>query len=206
MEVLLCLIFLVKMSFLGLLTYVNLYKDLLIYLTAIGSRSQTHTVFEPLRLRGLNYSTRRVPDIDNNSGCKDRDQIRSEFEILRKVTEAVHLYALSECSSINNIIDIANVTGIRLFLNLWVDGSDYWEEGIEFQTFKRLLNEGLINRNIIMAISIGSESVYRGEITFEKNLELLNIVRNKLDENGINIPVTITGKFINSFEKSNSYT
>lgn len=149
----------------------------------------------PLQLRGLNYSPRRIPDLTSSSSCKNITQIRLDFEILSRITDSVHLYALSECAVAEDILLLANETGLRLFLNLWVDGFEGSLFKQELKTLDYLLKSRLINPDRVMAISVGSESMYRGEVTLEQNIEVLSIVRSKLQQYDADIPTTITGKF-----------
>ncbi len=100
------------------------------------------------------------------------------------------------------ILPMAREMGFNAFLNIWVDGSKPFNNpngsfATEMHEFEYLLENNMI-RNYnesggVMAISVGSESYHRHEVTIDENIAYMDIVQTKLHEYNITgIPLTIT--------------
>ena len=152
-----------------------------------------------LKLRGLNYTPRKgsssLNDIEKE--CKNESEIQSDFHILSQITDYFHLYALAECSQARIILPIAKKMNVKIFLNIWVDGSPINSTTSSFAEEMRELDYLLVNQMIdtavVKAISVGSESYHRHETTIQENIAYLAIVKDNLHvHNFTDIPLTVT--------------
>jgi glucan 1,3-beta-glucosidase len=140
-------------------------------------------------ISGINYNVRIGPDWDYDK-CKAIHQIESELLILKNITNNIKIFSLTDCNQGNNIINIANKLNLNIWLGLWVsnDTSIFINEKKELIN---LINLNLINNSNILGFNIGSESIYRNEITVEENINYMLDIKKLLLNNNIYKPVSL---------------
>ncbi|KAJ0406025.1 hypothetical protein P43SY_010081 [Pythium insidiosum] len=163
---------------------------------------------QDFKLYGINFDLRQGPDWDPNK-CKSASTIASELKILSSITKHVRTYALTDCdlkilSSITKhvrtyaltdcdvrpVITNAKSLGLDVWLGVWVS-EDEKVFANEVMTLKALIKEGLIDSNII-GFNVGSEAVYRKDISAEQAIKYLSDFKKVLADNNIKVPVAIT--------------
>lgn len=139
-------------------------------------------------LYGLNYDMRQGPDWDS-AKCKDADTIAADLKILATVTSNVRTYSLSDCNA-SYVLTAAKKLSLTVWLGVWVSEDETVYEA-EVAAFKELISAGLIDDNVV-GINVGSEAVYRGDITAEKAIQYVTDFRSIMKENDVSVPVSIT--------------
>jgi glucan 1,3-beta-glucosidase len=149
----------------------------------------------PVQLYGLNYNTRKGADWNPNK-CKSREEVVRDLSLLSRITNRFRLLSLTDCGQAHIVLDVVarELAGgnLQVFLGLWV--SD--DEAVflyELQTLKDMIDEGLINDNgMVLGISVGSESIYREEVTAAQIVDYTVQVKQVLIDNGLSaLPVAI---------------
>ncbi|RLN96476.1 hypothetical protein BBJ28_00000628 [Nothophytophthora sp. Chile5] len=145
---------------------------------------------------GLNYDLRQGPDWDTDK-CKSATTIASDLKVLSAITSNVRIYSLSDCD-VTGVLSAAKDLSMTVWLGVWVsDDSTVYDA--EVTAFKELITAGLIDDNIV-GINVGSEAVYRGDITADQAIEYVTDFRTVMSDNDISVPVSITD-IIDTFVK-----
>ncbi|CEG43579.1 RxLR-like protein [Plasmopara halstedii] len=140
------------------------------------------------KLYGINYDLRQGPDWDPNK-CKDADTIASDLKILSNLTSNVRTYSLSDCD-VTGVLTAAKDLSLTVWLGVWVS-EDPKVFKAEVEAFKKLVAAGHIDSNIV-GMNVGSETVYRGDISATQAIEYINDFKKVMAEHDISIPVSIT--------------
>jgi glucan 1,3-beta-glucosidase len=140
------------------------------------------------QIYGLNYDMRQGPDWDTDK-CKDSDTIAADLKILSTVTSNVRTYSLSDCD-VSYVLTAAKDLSLTVWLGIWVS-EDSTVYDAEVAAFKELITAGLIDDNVV-GINVGSEAVYRGDITAEQAIEYVTDFRKVMSDNDVSVPVSIT--------------
>ena len=138
---------------------------------------------------GINYNVRIGPDWDYNK-CKSLNQIKSELSILKNITNNIKIFSLTDCNQGLNIINIANILNLNIWLGLWISK----DTNIFINEKKELINLiqlNLINNSNILGFNIGSESIYRNEMTVDENINYMLDIKKLLISNNIYKPVSL---------------
>jgi len=140
-------------------------------------------------ISGINYNVRQGPDWEINK-CKSLNIIENELSLLKNITNNIKIFSLIDCNQGYNIINIANKLNLNLWLGLWVsnDTDIFIREKTELIN---LINLNLINTSNILGINVGSESIYRNEITVDENINYMLDIKNLLLLNKIYKPVSL---------------
>lgn len=144
----------------------------------------------PIQLYGLNYNTRKGPDWDPFR-CKSRAEILTDLTLLKRITNRIRLLSLTDCYQVEYLLEAAESLGMQLWLGLWVsfDEEVFVREKLEFEN---LLNQGLIDDTTVLGITVGSESIYRDEVTLNEILDYKDEVKGLLIDAGLeNLPLSI---------------
>jgi glucan 1,3-beta-glucosidase len=140
------------------------------------------------KLYGLNYDLRQGPDWDP-SKCKSSDTIASDLKILSTITSNVRTYSLSDCD-VSGVLTAAKDQSLTVWLGVWVS-EDSTVYDAEVKAFKELVTAGLIDSNVV-GINVGSEAVYRGDITADQAIEYVTDFKKVMADNDVSIPISIT--------------
>lgn len=167
---------------------------LLLFAIALGlqiarSDAQSFSVY------GLNYNARKGPDwAPESAKCKSPDEIKQDIETIKKVTNIVRLYSLVDCNQGALVIPAALNAGLKVSVGLWVS-----DDPTVFRTEKAKLEEliqperGIFSADKIFDIHVGSEAIYRKEVTPATNIAYMREVKQLCSKypNTASIPVTI---------------
>jgi glucan 1,3-beta-glucosidase len=117
-----------------------------------------------LRLNGVNYDLRQGPDWDPNK-CKSGPIIKDDLQHLQQITSHIRTYSLGDCD-VRPVLTYAKDKNMKVWLGVWVSADEavYMKE---VETLESLLADGLIDDTVI-GFNVGSEAVYRGDITAEQ--------------------------------------
>lgn len=101
-------------------------------------------------------------DKRSDGSCKGQDDYEADFKALAAQTDAriVRTYAAAECNSSMNILPAAKSSGFQVVLGVWPDSDE------SFALDKAALIEYAPKyKDQVYAITVGSESMYRGTFT-----------------------------------------
>ncbi|GMF24984.1 unnamed protein product [Phytophthora fragariaefolia] len=140
------------------------------------------------KLYGINYDLRQGPDWDP-SKCKSADTIAADLKVLSTITSNVRTYSLSDCD-VSGVLTAAKDLSLTVWLGVWVS-EDSKVYDAEVKAFKELMSAGLIDSNVV-GINVGSEAVYREDITAEQAIKYVNDFKKVMADNDISVPVSIT--------------
>lgn len=152
-----------------------------------------------VELWGVNYDLRTGPDwAPDSERCKTPDQIERDLRALAGITSRVRTYSLSDCP-IAPVLTTAKTLGLTVWLGMWT-ASDPAVFERELSTLQMLVNPGSSERGlffpptaasvdvgddtspVVEGINVGSEAVYRGDVTAAVAVECLTRVRQVLQE------------------------
>ena len=130
--------------------------------TTIAAIAATTVPFAHALSKGFNVAAQN-PD----GSCKTTAQWTTAFNKLKALPQhfnTVRLYASSDCNTLANAVPAAINTGTKILVGLWT------EDDAHFQAEKDAL-EAAINQHgsdWILAVSVGSEDLYRGDTSADK--------------------------------------
>ncbi|GMF31317.1 unnamed protein product [Phytophthora lilii] len=142
---------------------------------------------------GINYNIRAGPDwAAAAEKCKPTSQIATELATLKGVTDTIRLYSLTDCDQATAVVPAAIQAGLKIELGMWVDSSTSSFEA-EKAAFQTLLETGVVTADNIVGIHVGSEAVYRGDVTAAVAISNLEEIRTlcKANSAAASIPLTI---------------
>ncbi|RMX63155.1 hypothetical protein DD238_007400 [Peronospora effusa] len=145
------------------------------------------------KCKGINYNIRAGPDwATSDVKCKSALQIATELVTLKSVTDVIRLYSLTDCDQATTLVPVAIQAGFKIELGMWVDSSTSSFEA-EKAAFKVLLQTGLVTADNIVGVHVGSEAVYRGDVTVAVAISNLMEIRTLCQDNSAaaSIPLTI---------------
>lgn len=141
------------------------------------------------QISGINYNTRIGADWEPNN-CKSSELIETELTIIKNITNNIKIFSLIDCNQSQIILNFAKKINLKIWLGLWIS-NDTTIFNKEKKELDRLIKLDLINNNIISGINVGSESIYRKEVTIEQNINYMLNIKNMLYSNNIDIPISI---------------
>lgn len=101
---------------------------------------------------------------DNSGNCKTTDEYTSDLHTLSAYTNHVKTYSVSDCNTLANLGPVAEGAGFQITVGVWPTPSDKFE--LEKQTLQSLLPT--LSKSTISSILVGSEALYRGDLTGEE--------------------------------------
>lgn len=121
----------------------------------------------------------------NSDGqCKETSDYESDFDILKAYTTTVRVYAASDCNTLQNIYPALESKGFSLFLGVWpTDDAHFQAEQTALTTYLPQ-----ISIDTIRGITVGSEALYRKDLTADELADKINTIKQLLsgikDKNG----------------------
>ncbi|OQR85184.1 glycoside hydrolase [Thraustotheca clavata] len=139
---------------------------------------------------GINYNPRIGPNWGPDStNCKSASQILADFQILAKITKGVRIYSITDCNQAQLVIPAAKSAGLKVWLGVWV-GPDSSTFAAEKAKLSSLIQSGVVDSSIL-GIHVGSEAVYRKDVTPEQAIAYYQDIKNLFTTAGIKTLVTI---------------
>ncbi|KAI5361837.1 Putative glycoside hydrolase family 17, glycoside hydrolase superfamily [Septoria linicola] len=123
-----------------------------------------------------------------DGSCKTRDQWQTAFEKLRGLPQdinVVRLYASSDCNTLANAVPAALATGTEILVGVWTEDSAHF--GAEKAALESAINT--YGNSWILAISVGSEDLYRGDTTADTLAQQIYDVRGMVRAMGVEAEV-----------------
>ncbi|GMF11523.1 unnamed protein product [Phytophthora lilii] len=144
-----------------------------------------------VKMHGANYNSRKGPDwAPDSSKCKTASEVQKDMYALKGITDRVRIYSLLDCNQAELVLPAAKNAGLQVHLGIWTTKShDYLLQ--EKAKLASLIDSGLYDNNVI-GLHVGSETVYRKEITADTAISYMNEIRSYIRSRGKNTPVTIS--------------
>ncbi|TMW67771.1 hypothetical protein Poli38472_007443 [Pythium oligandrum] len=145
------------------------------------------------KCHGINYSNRAGPDwAPAETKCKSPELIKQELATLKKVTDIIRIYSLSDCDQANAVVPAAVEAGLKVELGLWVDKYHNETYPAEKAAFEELLkNKDVVNKETIVGVHVGSEAILRDDLPVQTLIGYMKEIKEICTEE-LDVPVTIT--------------
>ncbi|PGG96056.1 hypothetical protein AJ79_09744 [Helicocarpus griseus UAMH5409] len=112
--------------------------------------------------------------VKNGDGtCKSQKDFEDDFDVLKAHTHTVRTYSASDCNNVEAIVPAARAKNFKVVLGIWPDVETSFKADTE--ALKKAVPG---NEDVIAAITVGSETLYRGNFTGEELLGKINQVKN----------------------------
>lgn len=157
----------------------------------------------PISFYGLNYNTRKGPDWAADSArCKSRQEVVKDLTVLSRVTRKIRLLSLEDCDQGTLVWSVLNDelldVNMQMWLGLWV-GPDPQVFADELNALELILqdtsggnsNSDGFDFSHLLGISVGSEAIYREDVTVDEAIENMENTKALLQEYGVTVPVAI---------------
>ncbi|KAK2738883.1 hypothetical protein FQN57_006898 [Myotisia sp. PD_48] len=95
-----------------------------------------------------------------DGSCKKQADFEEDFEVLKVHTNIVRTYAAADCNNAEAIVPAAKKKNFKLVLGIWPDVEESFQK--DTQALKKAVPG---NEDVISAITVGSETLYRGNFT-----------------------------------------
>lgn len=144
-------------------------------------------------IHGINYSPRIGPDwVSMDQRCKSSASVQEDMNTLAKVTGSIRLFGLGDCDQSSTVVPAAINAGLSVSLGLWVSGDDavFESELLKLNTLIQQNVDFFTSGNIV-DIHVGSEAIYRNDVSAAENIADLQRVKTLLTTYNLNVPVTI---------------
>ena len=145
---------------------------------------------EPLRLYGINYNNRQGADWDSNK-CKNYTQVYNDLSVLSGLTSRVRILSVADCGQGALVLKAAKLLGLQVLVGLWVSDDEAVFD-TELATLQSMLDAKEIDADTVLGITVGSEAVYREDVTADTVVGYYEVVKQAMvDASLSDIPVSI---------------
>ena len=112
--------------------------------------------------------------VKNNDGtCKSTSDYEAELQVLKGYTNTVKVYAASDCNTLQNLGPAVEAEGFQVFVGVWPnDDAHFQAEQDALQAYLPNIKTGTV-----AGFLVGSEALYRDDLTAEQLAEKINTVR-----------------------------
>ncbi|KAK9370664.1 glycoside hydrolase superfamily [Lipomyces kononenkoae] len=98
---------------------------------------------------------------NSDAGCKVTSDYLSDFSTINAYTDTVRVYAASDCGTLANILPAIQQANFKLFVGVWpTDDAHYAAEKAALSAYLPT-----IDSSYIVAVTVGSEALYRGDLS-----------------------------------------
>ncbi|KAG7396704.1 glycoside hydrolase 3 protein [Phytophthora boehmeriae] len=143
-----------------------------------------------VKVPGINYNSRKGPDwAPYDQKCKSASEVQKDMYAIKNVSDKVRIYSLVGCNLGELLLPAAKNAGLQVHLGIWTTKShDYLLQ--EKNKLAQLIDSGLVDNNVV-GLHVGSETIYRKEITADTAISYMNEIRDYIRSRGLQTPVTI---------------
>ncbi|RHY25942.1 hypothetical protein DYB25_012457 [Aphanomyces astaci] len=141
------------------------------------------------KLYGVNYNSRQGPDWDPNR-CKSQAQVDIDMMAIATVASRVRIFSLVDCNQGFMVTTAAKKAGLGIWLGMWVSNNQSSLNN-ELAALDALVTNNVVD-NSIEGIHVGSESLYRKDITPDQAINYFAAVKTYLGTKQLTFPVSIT--------------
>ncbi|KAJ9067979.1 hypothetical protein DSO57_1033357 [Entomophthora muscae] len=139
-----------------------------------------------LHLYGLGYNAKHA-----DGSCPTLDKVVNDFNILKGKSGSIRTFGLLDCGQGEFLVQAAERTGLKVNLGMFVNYDDNQFEN-EFANLKVLIGKYRSTfEKYIPSIIVGSETLYRKEVTPDKLATFIKRVKEHV-QGQLNLPVRVT--------------
>lgn len=110
---------------------------------------------------------------NSDAACKETADYLENFKNMAFLTNTVRTYAVSDCGTLANMGPALVQSGFKAFLGVWpTDAAHFAAEQAALTTYLPT-----ISINNVHAITVGSEALYRGDLTAEQLATAIDTVK-----------------------------
>lgn len=134
------------------------------------------------------YKGFNVGATNPDGSCKTQAQWTTAFQKLKGLPQQitkVRLYASSDCNTLANAVPAAISTGTQILVGVWTEDATHYNS--EKEALKAAINQH--GQGWIIAISVGSEDLYRGDTSASTLAQQVYDVRGMVRAMGVTAPV-----------------
>ncbi|KAF0687026.1 Aste57867_21209 [Aphanomyces stellatus] len=143
-----------------------------------------------VKLSGVNYNPRKGEDWQPlDKKCKSATEVAADMKSLATITSNIRLYSMTDCNQVELVVPAAKAAGLTVWAGLWVDNNTATYLA-EKTAFAGLIQKGVIDSTVI-GLHVGSEAIYRKEITADQAIKNFQEVKAMVTAAGLKFPVTI---------------
>ncbi|KAF8472016.1 endo-beta-1,3-glucanase [Kalaharituber pfeilii] len=123
----------------------------------------------------------------NSDGqCKETADFEADLDILAPYSKVIRTYATSDCNTMQNVMPAVVKKGFKIVLGVWPNDEAHFD--LEKKALEQYIPK--YGTDNIMAITVGSEALYREDMTGKELAAKLEDVRSLLKKLGAdNVPV-----------------
>ncbi|KAF0687028.1 Aste57867_21211 [Aphanomyces stellatus] len=143
-----------------------------------------------VKLSGINYNPRKGADWDAyDKKCKSANEIAADMKTLAGITSNIRLYSMTDCNQVELVIPAAKAAGLKVWVGMWIgkDGAGYESEKAKLAS---LIAANVVDSSVV-GLSVGSETVYRKDLTSTQAIAYMKEVKAMVVAAGLKFPVTI---------------
>lgn len=114
-----------------------------------------------------------------DGSCKSQGDYESDFDAIQSASGStiVRGYAASDCNAAENILPAAKSKGFKVILGIWPDVEE------SYQADKAaILKYAPQYKDQVYAVTVGSETLYRGNFTGEQLMDKINDMKHSLPD------------------------
>ncbi|CAO3628827.1 unnamed protein product [Mucor fragilis] len=125
---------------------------------------------------GLNYGV-------SKEACPSFNTVKRDFRILSQYTNTVRVYSLKDCDIGRLALQASQEVKMKIYLGMWIDKTDSFEQ--EYEALNRLaMSDSFYN---VEAIIVGSEVMYREDMTADELAKRIKMVKNLVGPKGVKV-------------------
>lgn len=125
---------------------------------------------------GLNYGV-------SKEACPSFDTVKRDFRILSQYTNTVRVYSLKDCDIGQRALQASQEAKMKIYLGMWIDKTDSFDQ--EYEALKRIASSNSFYN--VEAIIVGSEVMYREDMTADELAKRINKVKALVGPKGVKV-------------------
>ncbi|KAI8642495.1 glycoside hydrolase superfamily [Parasitella parasitica] len=125
---------------------------------------------------GLNYGV-------NKDSCPTFDTVKRDFRTLSQYTNTVRVYSIKDCQIGQLALQASQESKMKIYLGMWIDKTDSFEE--EYAALQKLASSNSFYN--VEAIIVGSEVMYREDMSSDQLVKHINKVKNLVGPKGVKV-------------------
>lgn len=119
-----------------------------------------------------------------DGSCKTTPDYTADFAAIKQYASIVRIYSTSDCNAMQNIMPAAVASGTKVILGVWPNDDNHF--ALETATLSQFLP--LYYHNV-HAIAVGSEALYRKDLTPAALASKIQEVRKLVRSMSLNLPI-----------------
>jgi exo-beta-1,3-glucanase (GH17 family) len=161
--------------------------------------TNTNTNALPISFYGLNYNTRKGPDwAADRERCKSRSEVVRDLQLLSKITTRIRILSMVDCNQGATVWSVLNDelqnSSMEVWMGLWVgpDPQDFIDDYQALSDMMETITTFDNWRSKLSGITVGSEAIYREDVTVGEAISNLETTKALLDAYDLgDVPVAI---------------